>query len=245
VVSQHLLALEQVLSKPRLDAYEQPGGTELDRIVNYLWNIDLAEALVPSLHAIEAGLRNAIHNTLTKKTGTSLWFFQERLLRPAQLEDFVAAYDKVHKKPDPIDGLIVSQCMFGFWTAMLTSAYDEQVWKPDNYKALYEVFPGAVNANAGGRNVSRKEISDRITLINRFRNRVFHYEKIYEWQYIKDDPTKRVTRTANQDHVDIHEAIEWISPTLHQAIYAVDNFGTAWASRSQVEADLKARLGIS
>ena len=45
MVAQHLADLEAVLSKPRLDAYQHPGRTDFDKIVNYFWNIDLAEAL--------------------------------------------------------------------------------------------------------------------------------------------------------------------------------------------------------
>ncbi len=244
MVAQHFSDLEAVLSKPRLDAYKEPGGSDLDTIVNYLWNIDLAEAFVPSLHAVEIALRNAIHNVMTKRAGDSMWFFEKKLLRPAELEDFVAAYEKVYKKPEPIDGLIVSQCMFGFWTALLSNPYDEPIWKPHGYKALYEAFPGAVNANAKGNNISRNEISERFVLINRFRNRVFHYEKIYEWKYIKNDPNNPALRTAAQDHHDIHEALKWLSPTLDSTIHAVDNFTDAWNGRAQVETELKARLSL-
>ena len=200
---------------------------------------------MPSLHGIEVALRNAIHNLMTKTTGDNLWFFQKRLLRPAQLEDFLAAYDKVHKKPDPVDGLIVSQCMFGFWAAMLSSAYDASIWRPHGYRALYEVFPGAVNANPRGNNYSREDIAERMFMINQFRNRVFHYERIYEWTYAKGDPNRAVVRTADQDHRNIHEAIRWLSPTLHSMIHAVDTFPDAWNGRAKVEDELKRRLNIS
>lgn len=244
MVAGHLENLEAVLSKPRLDAYVNPGGTDFDKIVNYFWNIDLAEALVPSLHAIEVALRNAIHTYMTQATGESLWFFQKRLLRPDQLQDFLAAYDKVHKKPDPVDGLIVSQCMFGFWSALLGRGYDELIWKPNGYRALYAVFPGAVKANPKGKNYSREDIAERMFMINQLRNRVFHYERIYEWTYRKGDATNQVVRTAQQDHHDIHEALKWLSPMLHEMIHAVDNFDAAWHGRAAVAADLKQRLGI-
>jgi hypothetical protein len=142
MVSQHLAELEEILSKPRLDAYALPGGTDLDKIVNYLWNIDLAEALVPSLHAIEVGLRNAIHNTLTKQVGTSLWFFKERLLRPVpngrlrrRLRQGLQE-TRTHRRPHRLPVHV------RLWAALLTNPYDEPIWKPNGYQALYEVFPG-------------------------------------------------------------------------------------------------------
>jgi hypothetical protein len=60
----------------------------------------------------------------------------------------------------------------------------------------------------------------------------------------QDDPLKPVIRTAQEDHRAIQQALQWISPTLHQTIQAVDNFARAWGDRSMVEADLKKRLGI-
>jgi hypothetical protein len=81
-------------------------------------------------------------------------------------------------------------------------------------------------------------------MINEFRNRVAHHERIYEWNYIKGNPNAPVPRTAAEDHRDIHSTILWISPPLHQAIHAVDHFGIAWSGRAQVEIDLKNRLGI-
>lgn len=92
--------------------------------------------------------------------------------------------------------------------------------------------------------LSRREIHNRLQMINEFRNRVFHYEKLYEWSYIRGDPNRPIARTADQDHADIHSALKWVSPTLHQAIQAFDDFNQVWHGRSQVEADLTQRLGI-
>ena len=63
--------------------------------------------------------------------------------------------------------------------------------------------------------VSRQAIAQRFDAILKLRNRCFH-----------------------------HEAIAWISPTLQKAILAVDNFPQIATGRAQVEANLKAQLGI-
>ena len=91
---------------------------------------------------------------------------------------------------------------------------------------LRTVFP-----NSG--TLPRQKIQQRFNTIRRIRNRVFHFEAIY------DRPD------LLQDHADIHEAIGWISPTLQQAILAVDNFPQVVNDRERVEADLKAQLGIA
>jgi hypothetical protein len=233
--------LQTALSESRLEAYRQPGGSDLDMVVNYLWNIDLAEAILPSLHAFEITLRNAIHNALTASEGTDLWFFKPGLLKPDQLEDFVEAYQRVYKKPEPISGRIVASLMFGFWAALLNNPYEERIWKPNGFAALYQVFPHSFKSK--GTHFSRREIHDRVARINTFRNRVFHYEKIYEWWDTRQNPA--VIRHAIQDHHDIHEALRWLNPTMHEAIHAVDDFPRAWSSRSRVEDELKRRLGRS
>jgi len=211
-------------------------------IVNYFWNIDLAEALVPSLHSFEVAVRNAIHNAMTGAYGTDMWFFEEGVLEPQQLKDFATAYGRVYKKPAPISGRIVAQLMFGFWTSLLNAPYEQRIWSPNNYRTLYVAFPYATQAS--GARLTRLHIHDRLQMINEFRNRVFHYERLYEWNYTKGNPRLVNIRTADQDHAAIHDALKWLSPTLHEAIHAVDNFTNAWNSRSQVERDIKLRLGL-
>lgn len=243
MVAKMVADLRASLSQPRLEAYRPAGGSDLDMVVNYFWNIDLAEAIVPSLHALEVALRNAIHTTMTQLYNNDMWFFIEGVLEPQQLKDFADAYRRVYKKPVPISGRVVAQLMFGFWTALLHAPYEQRIWSPNNFATLYIAFPHATNAS--GAMLTRREIHDRFQMINEFRNRVFHYEKLYDWGYIRGDPNRPIARTADQDHADINAALKWISPTLHQAIHAVDNFAQSWNSRPQVEADLKQRLGIA
>ncbi len=42
------------------------GGRHLDAVVLYRWNLELCEALLPSLHAAELTLKNAIHQAMVK-----------------------------------------------------------------------------------------------------------------------------------------------------------------------------------
>jgi hypothetical protein len=244
VVARMVADLKASLSHPRLESYRPSHGSDLDMVVNYFWNIDLAEALVPSLHALEVALRNAIHTSMTiAHDNNDLWFFIPGLLEPNQLKDLGTAYGRVYKKPQPISGRLVAALMFGFWSTLLNSPYEQRLWSPNNFASLYATFPHT--ASVSGRLLTRKEIQERFQMINEFRNRVFHYERIYSWDYIRGNPLAPIPRTAEQDHRDIHEALQWISPTLHQAIHAVDNFAAAWNSRAQVELDLKKRLGVS
>jgi hypothetical protein len=91
VISQFVADLQKVLSQERLDEYRPPGGTDLDMIVNYFWDIDLAEAIVPCLHAAELALRNSIHDAFATHYGTDLWFYQPGVLEPGQLGELSRA----------------------------------------------------------------------------------------------------------------------------------------------------------
>ncbi len=68
------------LSIDRLEAYRSANGSDLEMLTNYFWNIDLIEALVPCLHAVELALRNSIHAALTTQYGTEMWFYQPGVL---------------------------------------------------------------------------------------------------------------------------------------------------------------------
>jgi hypothetical protein len=59
--SQFVAELYLALSQDRLEAYRSPGGSDLEMLTNYFWNIDLVEALAPCMHAVELALRNSLH----------------------------------------------------------------------------------------------------------------------------------------------------------------------------------------
>jgi hypothetical protein len=224
VVAQFVSDLHLPLSQTRLETYRPLGGSDLDMLTNYFWNIDLAEALVPSLHAAELALRNSIHAAPTNLNGMDMWFYQPGLFETSQLGEFARALLNVSKKGTPTSGRLVASLMFGFWVSMLNSPYEQRLWATIHYALLHTVFP-----NAPG---SRKEISDRFVMIKDLRNRVMHYEPIW-------NDTQLFTK-----HYEIHDAIRWISPTLHRSVHAVDNFPTIFNGRAQVEAGLKQHLGI-
>ena len=226
MVAQFVSDLQKVLSQERLESYRPPGGNDFDMLVNYFWDIDLAEAIVPCLHAAELALRNSIHDALTTKYETDMWFYRPGVLQPGQLSQLSRALKQLaDRKSTPTSGRIVAELTSGFWTAILSDPYNRALWQPDSFALLRTVFPHSGT-------LSRQHIQVRFNTIRRIRNRVFHFEAIY------DRPN------LVQDHQDIHEAIGWISPTLQQAILAVDRFPQIATGRAQVEADLKRQLGI-
>lgn len=225
MVAPFVADLRLSLSQERLDTYRPSGGSDLEMLTNYFWNIELAEALVPSMHAVEVALRNTLHATLSTHYANDMWFYEDEVLEPYQLRDFATALGKVSKKSKPWPGRIVAELNFGFWASLLNAPYEQRIWRPTNYALLFTAFPGAVG-------MSRKQVSDRFTAIKDLRNRVFHHEPIW------------YRPSLGQEHADTLEAVEWISPTLYKAIQAVDNFRTTLGARADVENALKVHLGI-
>lgn len=220
--------LQRALSRTRLETYRSKDdpASDLEMITNYFWDIDLAEALVPSLHAVELAVRNSMHEAMTMQIRTEMWFYEPGLLRSTQLEMLASGLDKLaRKRNDATPDRIVSALPFGFWVSLLTAPYEQSIWAPGAFQLLFDVFP-----NAGA--VSRKQVHTRLDGIRDLRNRVFHH------QHIWDRPN------LYQEHEDILEAIGWVNGTLVQAVKAVDDFPAIHAGRAEVMERLKANLNL-
>lgn len=218
--------LYRALSKDRLEAYRPPDGADIDMLTNYFWNIDLIEALVPCMHAVELALRNSIHSALTDRYGTDMWFYQPGLLDSNELVQLGRALQYTARNPPLLAGKIVAALNFGFWVSLLAGRYERRFWQPERYQLKETVFPNAAA-------FSQQQIAHRFDEILKLRNRCFHHEGIW------------FRANLPQEHSDIHDAIEWINPTLQIAILAVDNFPAVYNGRAAVEAGLKHHLGIA
>jgi hypothetical protein len=225
---QFIQEIRRALSEPRLETYRDRNdpSSDLEMITNYFWDIDLAEALVPSLHAVELAVRNSMHSALSRENGSDMWFYKPGLLRSTQLEMLASGLEKLaRKRRDATADRIVSALPFGFWVSLLTGPYEQALWQPNSYHLLFEVFP-----HAGA--ITRKQIHTRLDHIRDLRNRVFHH------QHIWDRPD------LQGEHDQIHKVIEWISPSLKKAVQAVDDFPAIYVGRMEVRERLKANLNL-
>jgi hypothetical protein len=220
-----LTDLYLVLSAERLEAYRPLHGSDLDMLTNYFWNIDLIEALVPCMHAVELALRNGLHFALARRHGTDMWFYQPGILDSQGVMNLGRALQYLSRNQPVTAGKIVAALNFGFWVSLLAGRYEQSLWQPDGFALQKQVFPNA-------RGVGQQDIARRFDRILKLRNRCFHHEKIWNRPALK------------QEHRDIHEAIGWINPTLQEAILSVDNFDTIFDGRARVEAELRQRFSI-
>jgi hypothetical protein len=224
VVDRFVAELYVPLSQVRLESYRHEADSDLDMLTNYFWNIDLAESLVPSLHAVELAVRNSIHATLTAHFDDELWFYKPGVLGWGQIGQLANALENLsRKRAEPTPGRIVAALTFGFWVALLSGNYERDLWQPDGFRLLHQAFPHASPA-------SRKQVHTRLNRLRELRNRVFHHEEVWHLSHL---PVL---------YDEIYETIGWISPVLQQAIRSVDNFPAVIAGRAEVEANLKSLL---
>lgn len=218
--------LRRTVSTERLEKYRPPAGSDLEMMTNYFWNIALSQALYPGLAALEVALRNSIHNAMTAREQTEWWFYQAELLEPRQLGAFASARQWLYgqKKYRPTSGQIVAQLNFGFWTTILSKSYHDTLWAPDHTALVKTVFPHLPPMSN-----NRRFVHQRYNQLRLLRNRVFHYERIWDRPQL------------DAEHRDMIEAIGWISPTIRDGIEVIDQFHDVFSRRTDIEQELRVR----
>ncbi|HLS68060.1 MAG TPA: Abi family protein [Kiloniellales bacterium] len=169
--------LEQALSFERFGRYLfWARGDREQAIILYTLNTKASEALYTPLQMLEVALRNRI-NTVMTELYHKHWFNDSNiLLNSYQQEQLRKARNDLRiRKKGVTSGRIVAELMFGFWTAMLGTDYEE-LWQ----KGLH-----AIAKKPNGKGVARKELSGPLTQIRILRNRVAHHEPVINWNLLK------------------------------------------------------------
>jgi Abi-like protein. len=189
--------------KPYFDRYP---GDEKKAVRHYKQNIQLAEALLPSLSIYEVALRNSLIRELERMTGRQDWYAYFATI-PAlnALDNQVAvAMQHITKRgevvtPDKLNG----ELTMGFWVLLFNAKYEQYLWK-----YLRKAFPYMPK-----RKRQRKNVSAPLNDIRSIRNRVFHNESV-SWS---------LTRLEDL-HKSILEVCSWINPALPLWIKTVERF---------------------
>ena len=200
--------LEFPVSPVRLNRYQSASRDDVDLLANYFWNIALCETLYPSLGAVEVSLRNSIHTAATIVYGSEYWFDEPGVLirnHPNAIRVARAALTRYQRPHTP--GRIVAELNFGFWSGILTGPYEQHFWRSNSYVMLKMAFP-----HISYKIRTRKRIHRQYNAIRLLRNRVFHYEPIF------DRPA------LEMEHEDILNSISWVSPSLKSSIELIDRF---------------------
>lgn len=189
--------------KPYFDRYP---GDEKKALRHYRQNIQLAEALLPSLSIYEVALRNSLIRELERMTGRKDWyayFATIPALKALENQIDIAKQHIVKRgevvTPDKING----ELTMGFWVLLFNAKYERILWKD-----LRKAFPNMPKAKR-----QRKYVSAPLNDIRALRNRVFHNESI-SWS---------LTRLETL-HSSILEVCGWINPAMPLWIKTVERF---------------------
>lgn len=152
-----------------------------DIVTNYSNNIKISQAIYPELCALEVILRNSI-DTILRKYISETWIEDEikkqSLLDDSEYKTLVKTYQetkedcKASSKNFTI-GKVIANLNFGFWTNLCVKKYNSKIWnKPKCFYGVFKNYPNKHSINY---------IATKLYTIRRFRNRVFHYEKIFKY----------------------------------------------------------------
>jgi hypothetical protein len=189
--------LEKHFSAARLGRYRQAyQGNEVRAASAYTHNMLLAEAMMPTLNALEVALRNGVHTRLSSAYGKSDWWnaFADDANFSWQSKEVSNAKIKLQKRGEMLStDKIIAELTFGFWSSLFNKQFSFALWRH-----LRFVFPRCPKPIR-----QRHTISSSLNQIRNLRNRVFHHEPIL-W----------ITPALSDQHRRALETLGWIEPRL-------------------------------
>lgn len=163
--------LSRLLSMDRFATFIRAAGGSHERALRlYAWNIEISSAFWGSFHILEASLRNALHQELTKMANQEDWWNARLPLHTQTMKDVhtaVALATQKHKKSLTI-GHVVAELNLACWSGMLANRYQKSLWEG----SLIYAFP-----HYTGR---RGALHDDLERLRMLRNRIAHHEPIFE-----------------------------------------------------------------
>ena len=158
------------LSEPRYTRFLAAAGGDHGRAVTlYEWHAELSVASFGLLHHFEVLLRNAIDHALgagqPQTPIKDTWLLDFETLQPDGIKQVIIAIERLEKGKLVTRGRVVAGLSFGFWAGLFGRRYEE-LWR----HRLRGVFPHGT--------LTRKDLSTRMRLIQRFRNRVAHHDSL-------------------------------------------------------------------
>lgn len=174
---------ERWLSAPRIEPYLAACGGDAGRaLALYEWNIDLGGVLMRDIAHFEVALRNAYDRVMRERWEGEHWLFDEDspVLRPivrtsknkrrrdvnlVTRRAVAEARSNAHDGNDP--NQVVANLMLGFWAHLTDRSRERDLWIP----YLNAAWP---------RGTDRKGLNRSLVAVNRARNRVAHFERLFD-----------------------------------------------------------------
>lgn len=182
--SAHNRALDKAITPVRMSTYMVSAGH--DRVYArrlYVWDRDVAVALLADIAILEVALRNALNEQLTSAYGPA-WYRLDIGLDGRSRDTLARAWaDLPQSRKTP--GHLVARLMFGFWRDLLSAGGyvgKEPQRFPTDYESLwrtvfYKAFPGGrAIASAEGAHFTRGWTLETVSVVHAARNRAAHHE---------------------------------------------------------------------
>jgi len=158
------LSIKKYISEARFSKYNS--------MQEYKENIKLSNSFYVPLSVLEVTLRNAINTQFTTFYGQNWIINEAQFLQSDALSKIAHAKDKLEKKGENIThAKLTAELTFGFWTSLFQKPYDKTM----RLQTLRGIFSNLPRQN---KPVDRKMLSSKLNHIRKFRNRIFHFEKV-------------------------------------------------------------------
>lgn len=203
-----LVTFEKYISSERLAAYiAYARGDKWTAVRLYERNTELSEALYGVLQGLEVTLRNAIHDLMTRKTGTASWYDSFSFQDSESVEINQAKSKVIERAAILTPGRVVAELKFGFWVRLFSHAYDKTLW----VSHLRTIFPVRLDG-------SRSFVHGRLVDLKTLRNRIAHHERITCGK-----------RDVQKDYSELLQTIGWINPSMRRWIESTNCFSARFA----------------
>lgn len=202
-------SLEKAISQPRLARYlSASGGCRDTALKLYHWNSVLSQSMIFPLHILEVCLRNTISNSLKASFGNK-WYIHKGFLTALDRfseDQLRKVYEQKGKRKKILtEGDIISELTFGFWRELLKSRYNKHIWtkkSPTGKTLLKNSFPNLPF------NKNRQDIYDNINNFVKLRNRISHYEAIYDIDDLRGKYYEKILDTTGWICCD---TLDWLN----------------------------------
>lgn len=155
---------------------DEAGGDHVRACEIYLWNSELAGALLETFGHVEVLLRNAVHvqlRSVRPSNSISSWLVDGDLLATRDLERVHAVIARIKQSRKlPTEDRVLAGLTMGFWSGIVGRHY-EQLWRD----TLRHAFP-----HGDG---TRNQIAGYVNRVVSVRNRVAHHESLLNYRVLE------------------------------------------------------------
>ncbi len=230
-------SLERSISSARLSTYSNHTNGNTHLIANYVLNAKISENFYFLLQNLEVSLRNAIYDGFKSRYPDRNFFYlnetnsRNRYQRRQEHHDREcwkmlcgAKYNLRNRTIN--DGKIIAELNFGFWTKLMLSTDRKYT---DMWRTIFlDVFPYYTAVHSV--DSDKVSVGNKIDKIRSFRNRIFHYEPIFNYPNLE------------QIHDDILEVLGWLNKDMQEFSILFDDFRFLQADKYYIRKQLRGKL---